>query len=380
LRALPAIAATAALCAATRRRSPRWFGIAAALTALSFFVSLDFAVYATVPLLIAIFRSGALRRRVISSVAIGGASLALFAFALLAMAGSLTAFFRVTLTEILPMAPAYAIGFFTLPGRYADFAGFPDGVALLAVPNGIWLVGWIVICVGAAVMLARSSRAHRRTEPLLVLAMFTVASAVAYSERFNRPFLLILPAIIATSAFILLRRRQQLVAIALVVLAVILAHPNVYLTRNFDRLAAAETKQGVPITFLRRAAGAEYHLENARSVALFTTMVQEELKEGETFFDFASMPALYYLLEKPCPIRQYEVPLFETEKLQREVIARLERDRSVRLALMDFPNRGEAPIDGVPSSVRAPLVDAYLRAHFRPRFDAQGVTVWRRID
>lgn len=58
------------------------------------------------------------------------------------------------------------------------------------------------------------------------------------------------------------------------------------------------------------------------------------LRPGETFYDFVNAPILYFLFDLPCPIRQPEVPFYQSEEGQREVIARLESDPSVRAVLM----------------------------------------------
>ena len=100
------------------------------------------------------------------------------------------------------------------------------------------------------------------------------------------------------------------------------------------------------------------------------------MKPNETFFDFANMPILYYLFDRRCPVRQPEVPFYESETLQREVIARLDGDPTVRAALVQFPNQGFVAIDGVPNAIRAPLVAQYLREHFAPAYASDGVVFW----
>ena len=129
---------------------------------------------------------------------------------------------------------------------------------------------------------------------------------------------------------------------------------------------------------LPRARGGWFEPDNARRLAAAQAFIDRALRPGETFFDFANMPILYYLFDRRCPVRQYETPFYETEELQREVIARLESDRSVRAALMQFPNQGFVAIDGVPNAVRAPLVAQYLREHFTPAYARDGVVFWLR--
>jgi hypothetical protein len=85
----------------------------------------------------------------------------------------------------------------------------------------------------------------------------------------------------------------------------------------------------------------------------------------------------YYLFDRDCPIRQVEVAFYEREDLQREVIARLERNPHVVAALVpSVPAYGT--VDFVPNAVRAPLVWKYLQDHFRPDYQAGSVVFWRR--
>jgi hypothetical protein len=106
--------------------------------------------------------------------------------------------------------------------------------------------------------------------------------------------------------------------------------------------------------------------------------VQGQLRPGETFYDFANVAILYFLFDRSCPVRQYEVPFYESEEAQREVIARLERDRSVRAVLISFPPSGGMSIDNVPNAVRAPLVWRWVQQRFRPAYERDGVVFWLR--
>ncbi len=76
-------------------------------------------------------------------------------------------------------------------------------------------------------------------------------------------------------------------------------------------------------------------------------------------------------------MRHQEIPFVESEAAQREVVARLERDLSVRAVLIDFPDVHSA-IDGVANRVRAPLLWGYLEQRFVPAFDDHGVVFWTR--
>jgi len=102
-----------------------------------------------------------------------------------------------------------------------------------------------------------------------------------------------------------------------------------------------------------------------------------QLKPGETFFDFAYAPLLYYLFNRNCPIPQVGVPFYESESAQKRVIATLQRDRSIRAVVIDFPD-GLGVIDGVSNRARAPLVWSYVQNNFTPAFAENGVAIWKR--
>jgi hypothetical protein len=102
------------------------------------------------------------------------------------------------------------------------------------------------------------------------------------------------------------------------------------------------------------------------------------LGPGETFYDFVNLPILYFLFDRSCPVRQYEVPFYESEEGQREVIARLESDHTVRAVLMSFGTFSGGPIDGVPNAERVPLVWEWIQKHFQPGYSRDGVVFWVR--
>ena len=104
---------------------------------------------------------------------------------------------------------------------------------------------------------------------------------------------------------------------------------------------------------------------------------QPRLAAGETFFDFSNHNLLYFLLDRDCPIRQPEVAFYESEPLQREVIARLDADRRVRFAIA-AAGVDAASVDGIPNSTRAPLVWQYIQQHFTLDHEEAGLQFWYR--
>jgi hypothetical protein len=128
----------------------------------------------------------------------------------------------------------------------------------------------------------------------------------------------------------------------------------------------------------RRAAGAAFRAPDRVLVARTAEMIERAgFREGDTWLDFANEPGLYFLFERPCPIRFYEVPFYESEEAQREVIAAVETNPRVRAVLLSGTY---APIDGVSNASRAPLVAAYIAESFRPFLREDGIEFWIRKD
>jgi hypothetical protein len=134
----------------------------------------------------------------------------------------------------------------------------------------------------------------------------------------------------------------------------------------------------VEVTTLPRAHGALFPRDEAAKLEAARAFVQTALGPGETFYDFVNLPILYFLFNRSCPVRQYEVPFYESEAAQREVIARLESDHTVRAVLMSFGTFSGGPIDGVPNAERVPLVWEWVQKHFKPGYSRDGVVFWVR--
>ncbi len=167
----------------------------------------------------------------------------------------------------------------------------------------------------------------------------------------------------------------------LVVVVTIAAQPTIHLIIvDMVRSIRGPMSPGVvEIRELPRAHGALYTSADAAIIRSALKYVST-LTPNETFFDFTNRGALYFLLDRDCPIRQVEVPFYETEERQKEVIARLAGNPRVRAVLVPAENDGKTMIDGVPNATRAPLVWAWVQRHFRPDFEEGNVVFWRRID
>jgi hypothetical protein len=375
-RPIPSLLALAACAYALRMRSRRWLAIAGGLAVLAELTSVEFGFYAIVICIVTVLRASATwrgRRSALLAVLSGAAIVAVPAALIMLVRGWLGAYLHTMLVELPPLSEAYSILLFHFPDAYKDLSTFPEIIAALFIPRTVWFVLWCLIATGTAIGLTQRA-GGRRLEPILILGMWTVAAALSFAERTNVYFLA--TAAICVVAVVSAAPTLRWVA---VVILILMAAP----TPRLITLAAKLRNRGNVAGYVRydalpRARGGWFEPDNARRLAAAQAFIDRALRPGETFFDFANMPILYYLFDRRCPVRQYETPFYETEELQREVIARLESDRSVRAALMQFPNQGFVAIDGVPNAIRAPLVAQYLRDHFAPAYARDGVVFWLR--
>jgi hypothetical protein len=179
--------------------------------------------------------------------------------------------------------------------------------------------------------------------------------------------------------------RSSVAALALAAALTWLAHPFDHLfglatplrLRTAAAPSLAATPTGIEIKAVPRARGVLLDPHLRPPILAVRRFLAAHLHPGETWFDFTSHPILYYLFDRPSPIRHTEIAFAEADDAQRDVIATLDRDTTVRAALLDFPDWFSA-IDGVPNRDRAPLVWAYLQQHFAPAYDQQGVVFWLR--
>ncbi len=146
-----------------------------------------------------------------------------------------------------------------------------------------------------------------------------------------------------------------------------------------DAISRAQPPPGlVALSEPRRAHGGLYSSGDAALVEATGEALQRAgFRDTDTWLDFSSMPGLYYLFDRECPIRYGEVGFFESESAQREVIGAIERNPRVRGVLMSSTS-WFAMIDGVANSKRAPLVNAYIHENFHPFYRKGEVEFWLR--
>jgi hypothetical protein len=209
------------------------------------------------------------------------------------------------------------------------------------------------------------------------MGVWTVFTGVSYAERHHMRFGMF-AAIAILFVIDRLLRRGNMMAIAAVAAAVSLAAPTTHMAVvGWMRTSRGPIEPGWrELETLPRARGALMHENDIAVVESMRRYLSLSLKPDETFFEFGNHSILYFLLRRDCPIREYEVPFYESEAQQREVIRRLEANPKVRAAFV--PTTSRFMIDGIPNSTRAPLVWEYLQTHFEPDFEEGQVVMWRR--
>lgn len=386
MRSAPAFAAIAFAMAAARRRDPRRLAGAGAFLVLALLTSVEMGVYTGAVLFLAVarFGDGPMRLRALRWSILGALAAAVPVALFFTVRGTFDDMLRVTLFEIFSLGPAYALGFDWVPPALRSHPVLPEALLTLFDPSVFHFLLWVVVTIVTAAGLAASPlRARRRTEPLWLLGGWVALAGLSFAERHHDYFIFGLAPFLAIATFLLWRAQSAAAracgAVVLVALVAV-ARPTEYFgIAGWVRGGQAPRQQDwVAITALPRARGALFQRDEAAKLEAARFFVQTALRPGETFYDFVNLPILYFLLDRPCPVRQYEVPFYQSEEAQREVIARLENDHSVRAVLMSFGTFSSAPIDGIPNAQRVPLVWEWIQKHFRPSYSRDGVVFWVR--
>lgn len=370
LRAAPALFALALLAYGVRRRNARAFAYAGAMLVVAALTSLDFAFYSGICLIVAV----ALRRLAWRAAAIGlaiGGAVVLLA---MTITGITMAFIRTTLFEIPSWSQVYSFTPFAAPEGLRAHR-FPPDVLLALFDRGSFSNVFFVLCLIGVAAGVHMLRRRGRADVLLVLATWVIAAGLSYAER-HHPYPQFIAAPLAVTLATFLRRRALLV-----VILVILAQPTTHLL-VIDMLRHTRGPMSADVTEVAeipRARGALYSARNAAAIRSVQKYAATNLRPTDTFFDFTNRGALYFLLNRDCPIRQVEVAFYEPESRQREVIARIEANPHIRAALVPRDGDPTVMVDGIPNQTRAPLVWQYLEQHFRPDFEEGDVVIWRRV-
>jgi hypothetical protein len=405
LRPAMALFVLAGAVTATRRRSLRWLAGTSAGAVLAFVGSPDFAVYSSIITAVAAVRSMRHRRsarlalsarlapcarlaplaRMVPlgplapvGAAAAGASLAaaaiLAAFAAMGFAG---AFLRTTFLELPRAGQAFVIGPLAGPDCLRTLANSP---ASWVQPQCVTALVWFLAVVATAAAFARAPLAAARGDGVWLIGLWIVLAGASYAERRHVYASFAMAAFLVSVLFQLARQRARCAAAALALVVVWLANPlgHVFALATPLRASGRTTVAGgIEIGSIPRCRGVLLDPALRPATESVARFVDGRLRADETWFNFTDHPVLYYLFDRHCPMRHLVTPFVESAAAQREVVAMLERDHSVRAALVAFPDWFTA-IDGVSNQVRAPLIWRYLEEHFTPAFADHGVVFWIR--
>jgi hypothetical protein len=387
LRSAPALFSLALTITAARLRRRRlllWSGV---VGGIGIFVGIELAIYALTILAIEALRFGSSLRergRALGLAAAGVLAGILPGLMAMGFAGIALDFVRVTLTEVLTLGPVYNIGFFGPPATLKTLRFFPEAALGLFSLDSISYVAWfLALFIAAAGLTRKGFRSVRRSEPLLLIALYSVLCAVSYAERHHLYNQFVVSALLIAIAWRSFRSRIPIfrAAAPLLVAGILVAS---HLTAHISVATMVRTTSGplepglVTINEIPRARGVWFKEADARRIESIGKFVGMNLGPDETFFDFTNRGMTYYLFDRDCPIRQYEVPYYEKPERQAEVIARLEANPRVRAAMVPDGLADATALDGIPMQMRAPLVWQYLQSHFAPEFQEGDVVFWRR--
>ena len=387
-RVLPALIALACAAAGVRRRKPKLLAASAVFVVIAVLTSLDFGAYALFALAFAIAVFGETKAEKLaalrSSAIAFGITSAIAAIAML-IGGFLFDFIRVTLFEVATLGPAYALPPWSAPPGFQMFRFFPEvAVAIFHRTTFLyvlWVVNLLALVVAIVTGLRGTSRRRAATHALMVISAFVAICSISYAERHHQHFQFVAGPLIVAALWRMWFARDRLVRIAAglaTLFVIMIASPTIHIAISAAvRRTRGPLDAGWTVSAEPRTAGAWIRERDAAIVAASRAYVDRTVGPDGTFFDFTNRALLFFILDRDCPIRQIEPAFYETEALQREVIARIENNPRVRAALIPKGMDDHTGVD-IPNQLRAPLVWRYLQEHFRPDYEDENVVFWRR--
>jgi hypothetical protein len=129
---------------------------------------------------------------------------------------------------------------------------------------------------------------------------------------------------------------------------------------------------GLSPVSLRRFGRARIPPGQAAGLQELAAFSSSRLAPGETFYDFSDSAALYFFLERSNPTLVYEASCLSADAFEQRAISDLERRRP-GFVVISAPGRDA--FDGVPIAVRAPRVDAWVRANYPREMNVGGFRV-----
>ena len=372
--------------AARTRHTGAWFACGALLP-LGLCAAVDFTIYATASVAAALWVARGNRvahvRRVIAGFVVSASVVALA----LAAFGLLRGFLHATFVYVPSLLPVYALGFppLSLHGES------PSVWAWLRSQTVLNYFFFAVSAMVSGALLPRGPRVGPRARAVLPLLAWFLCANLSVIERHHAAY-----ALLPMPVGLLLLHRwargherdgdgwsrvPSIVSLAVLVILILSRAPLSYAgvaARAIAHPWVPPDVRPVDVEGLPRAEGALFFPWDAGLVEATAGMIREaDLRPGETWLDFANAPGLYYLFDRDCPIRYYEVPFYESAAAQEEVIAAVSSNPRVRVVLMSSGLLAQR-IDDLTSAERAPRVAAFLQERFRPFSRTGPVEFWIR--
>jgi hypothetical protein len=230
-------------------------------------------------------------------------------------------------------------------------------------------IGGLIVIIGTCVLILSRRRLF---DPFLVAGAWIIASILGYSERRQIYFAALLMPIFIAAAFLIYRLGRTRAGVALAIALAFIAN---FGTMAIDTTAEAVRHRAEQVDRVYvKADGALFVRQDVPNLARFGALLVKNLRPDETFYAFTNLATLHFLFRRPMPVRQLEVPMVESEDAQREVIARLQRDRQVAMVVEHYPYWSDT-IDGVPNDQRAPLIHAWIVSEFPVRIEENGIVL-----
>jgi hypothetical protein len=283
--------------------------------------------------------------------------------------GVLGDFWRVSFVEI----PQWATPAWGLPAGSFWKALRPvrDVSALAGLLSGQGMLSFfllVLLAVAGAALLLRASKAELEPEDRaawigLCVAAFAVRGALGRADvvhLWNYAVFTGLPA-----AWLLRRAWRSSARGALVPLVSLFLLLRLHPLRSFEEVlqqveAAWRPKAGAGWLTPPRSGGERISADQARELVAFRDAIEAGLAPGQTFFDFANQPALYFFADRVPPIRFHTVAPYESAEKQQEVLDALEAKRP---EIAVFTDSFYSSLD-VSNAERAPRVAKYLSENY----------------
>jgi len=370
-----AFAAMACLARALRGASSAWAVLAGVLAAFEIFYSLEYGIIVLVGVIVGLAMIWLLDGRFEDSSASAFRLVLLFAVGVLGGAAP----FLIALTGHGAVV-AFLHGSFVDMSKWADVVwGLPAGPLWSALPLGFLAQSDVhVLAIGFALALAASillvlaatGRLDTTDRVIFVALAAGIAALRPMLGRLDGPHVARYGVFAAVPLTWSLMRSWRsgsarfALTGTLAVFVIAALHPLRALENHLAIVenSARQFRSSSPLT-IARSGGALLPLYDVQNMVALRTYLDDNLRPGETFFDFANQPTLYFVADRRSPVRYMTVAQYEAPERQREVLSALEREQPPVVVL---PTGMYANLDGVSNAERAPLVAQYVERHYRP--------------